>query len=400
MPVFVYQGKQTRTGADVSGEIEGTTRENVVGTLRRQGIIVLNLREKPKELKLPTLGGIKKKEVVVFTRQFATMVNAGLPLVQCLEVLGNQAESKRFGEIVGEIRVAVEGGSTLANALAKHPKVFDEFYIHMVEAGEAGGILDVILNRLASYMEKAEALKGKVRGAMIYPAVVTTIAVGITTLILTVVVPTFKTMFEDFGAELPAPTKILLNFSELTVKYFPFVTAFVILSLIGFIYYKKTPQGGLVVDRFVLKLPIFGGLLRKVAVAKFTRTLGTLIGSGVSILDALNITAKTAGNKEIERAVLFSQSQIQEGKTLAEPLIQTAVFPPMVTSMINVGEEAGALDEMLTKIADFYDQEVDTAVGALTSLIEPLLILFLGVVIGAVVIALFLPILTISAQIR
>ena len=330
---------------------------------------------------------------MVFTRQFATMIDAGLPLVQCLEILASQQENKTFKKTLTEIRQSVEGGATFAAALKQHPKVFSSLYANMVEAGEAGGILDTILNRLAQYMEKAMSLKKKVKSAMIYPSTIVSVAVVVVIFLLVFVIPTFKAMFEGFGAALPLPTQIVLELSRIVRTYF----------LVGLgrhrgrdrrrsKWWYGTEAGRNKIDAFLLKTPVFGILIRKVAVAKFTRTLGTLISSGVAILDGLDITARTAGNKVVEAAVLRTRASIAEGKTIADPLRESGVFPPMVVQMIAVGEQTGALDAMLGKIADFYDEEVDTAVANLTSLLEPMLMVFLGVVIGGVVIAMYLPI--------
>jgi len=392
MPVFVYTGR-TRSGQVISGEMDAATREAVVGRLRTQQVVATNIRPKPRDLSIPGFGGrVSEKEIVVFTRQFATMIDAGLPLVQCLEILGSQQENKMFKKVLTEIRVSVEGGLTFAAALKQHPKVFSTLYANMVEAGEAGGILDTILNRLAVYMEKAMALKKKVKSAMIYPSTIVTVAIAVVIFLLVFVIPTFKSMFEGFGATLPLPTLIVLEMSRIVRTYFLLGLGVVVGLILTLRWWYGTSRGRLAIDTLLLKTPIIGMLIRKVAVAKFTRTLGTLISSGVAILDGLDITARTAGNKVIEGAVFRTRASIAEGKTIAEPLKASGVFPPMVVQMIAVGEQTGALDAMLSKIADFYDEEVDTAVGNLTSLLEPLLMVFLGVVIGGVVIAMYLPI--------
>ncbi|MFH1612629.1 MAG: type II secretion system F family protein [bacterium] len=406
MPIFIYKGKNRKTGKSINGELESLDKISALRILREQGIIPITINVKSSKFKFSfSLDFLKKssvptKDIVIFTRQFATMINAGLPLVQCLEILGSQSENKNFGKIIDQVKISVESGSTLAAALSKHPSVFNNLFVHMTEAGEAGGVLDVILNRLSAYVEKSENLKAKVKGAMMYPTVVGTFAIGISVFIILTIVPVFKKMFEDMGAKLPMPTQVLLGFSNFLIKFLPFIVVAIIILIILFVSYKRTPKGGIEVDKYQLKLPIFGILLKKVAVAKFARTLSTLINSGVSILDALIITAKTSGNKFIEKHVLEARLQIQEGKTLVDPLRQSKVFPHMVVSMIGVGEQAGALDAMLSKIADFYDQEVDTAVDSLTSTIEPFLMIFLGIVVGAIVIALFLPLLTVSSQIQ
>jgi len=394
MPVFTYSGR-TRQGQVVSGEMEATNPEGVVTTLRRQQIITTSVRPKPKdiEISIPGFGGkVSEKEIAIFTRQFSTMIDAGLPLVQCLEILASQQDNKTFQKVLIEIRQDIESGSTLAAALKKQPKTFTSLYSNMVEAGEAGGILDTILNRLAAYIEKSITLKKRVKSAMIYPSTIVTVAIVVVTFLLIFVIPTFKSMFEGFGATLPLPTRIVLELSRLVRKYFLFGLAGLVGLFFGLRYYYRTENGRKTIDSLLLKAPVFGMLLRKVAVAKFTRTLGTLISSGVAILDGLEITARTAGNKVVEEAIMKTRVSIAEGKTIAAPLKETTVFPPMVVQMIAVGEQTGALDSMLAKIADFYDEEVDTAVANLTSLLEPLLMVFLGVVIGGVVIAMYLPI--------
>ncbi|MFB3817302.1 MAG: type II secretion system F family protein [Candidatus Methylomirabilales bacterium] len=392
MPVFTYAGR-TRGGQTISGEMEAASREAVVARLRSQQIIATSVRAKARDIVIPGFGGgVGEKEIVIFTRQFATMIDAGLPLVQCLEILGSQQENKVFKKVITEIRQSVEGGSTFAAALKQHPKIFTSLYANMVEAGEAGGILDTILNRLAQYMEKAMALKKKVKSAMIYPSTIVTVALAVVIFLLIFVIPTFKSMFEGFGATLPLPTVIILEASRIVRTYALLGVAAIVAGILGLKWWYATASGRLTIDALLLKAPVFGMLIRKVAVAKFTRTLGTLISSGVAILDGLDITARTAGNKVVEHAVMRTRASISEGKTIAEPLKESGVFPPMVVQMIAVGEQTGALDAMLGKIADFYDEEVDTAVANLTALLEPMLMVFLGVVIGGVVIAMYLPI--------
>jgi len=394
MPVFAYSGR-TRQGQSVNGEMEASNAEAVVATLRKQQIITTSVRPKPKdiEITIPGFGGkVSEKDVAIFTRQFSTMIDAGLPLVQCLEILASQQDNKTFQKVLIRIRQDVEGGATLAAALKKETKTFSELYANMVEAGETGGILDTILNRLAAYIEKSITLKKRVKSAMIYPSTIVAVALVVVVFLLLFVIPTFKSMFEGFGATLPLPTRIVLGLSNLVRQYFIFGVAGMIGAVVGLRYYYKTPAGRKRIDTLLLKAPVFGILLRKVAVAKFTRTLGTLISSGVAILDGLEITARTAGNKVVEEAIMKTRVSIAAGKTIAAPLKETTVFPPMVVQMIAVGEQTGALDSMLAKIADFYDEEVDTAVANLTSLLEPLLMVFLGVIIGGVVIAMYLPI--------
>ncbi|GBD98882.1 MAG TPA: type II secretion system F family protein [Nitrospirae bacterium] len=394
--VFQWSGKAP-TGEIKSGEIVAATKEEVMSRLRQQNIIPTAISEKQKKALFSglSLGGgrVNDKDIVVFTRQFSTMIDAGLPLVQALDILSTQVENKTFARVLGEIKVDVEGGSTFADSLKKHPKVFSELYVNMVAAGEAGGILDTILNRLANYIEKAMKLKKKVKGALVYPAVVTTIAVLVIAVIMVFVVPTFSKMFANFGATLPVPTLIVLGISQFVAGVGGLIVlGAVIVVIIAIIQFRKTEKGKYVIDRIMLKLPIFGILLLKVAVAKFTRTLGTLISSGVPILDGLDITAKTAGNKVIERSVIRLRAAVSEGKTIAEPLMQEKVFPPMVNHMIAVGEATGALDAMMSKIADFYDDEVDNAVNTLTSMMEPMLMVFLGGAVGFIVVAMYLPI--------
>ncbi len=392
MAVFVYTGR-TRSGQTITGEMDAPTREAVVGKLRTQQVVATNVRGKPRDITIPGFGGgVDEKEIVVFTRQFATMIDAGLPLVQCLEILASQQDNKVFKKTLTEIRQSVEGGLTFAAALKQHPKIFTSLYANMVEAGEAGGILDTILNRLAVYMEKAMALKKKVKSAMIYPSTIVSVAVLVVIFLLIFVIPTFKSLFEGFGAALPLPTQIVLEMSRIVRSYALYGLGVIIAAVVGIRMWYKTPSGRLAIDSFMLKTPVFGILIRKVAVAKFTRTLGTLISSGVAILDGLDITARTAGNKVVEMAVLRTRASIAEGKTISEPLKASGVFPPMVVQMIAVGEQTGALDAMLGKIADFYDDEVDNAVSNLTALLEPMLMVFLGVVIGGVVIAMYMPI--------
>ena len=394
MPFFVYSGR-TRTGQVISGQMEAASREVVVAKLRSQQILATSIRPKAKdiEIRLPGFGsGVSEKEIAIFTRQFATMIDAGLPLVQCLEILASQQDNKTFKKTLADIRGSVEGGSTFAAALRKHPRIFSDLYVNMVEAGEAGGILDTILNRLAAYIEKSIQLKKKVKSAMIYPSTIVSVAITVVIFLLIFVIPTFKSMFEGFGATLPLPTQIVLGASNFVRDYFVYIAAVAAGAVVALRMYYKTKGGRKVVDATLLKLPVFGILIRKVAVAKFTRTLGTLISSGVAILDGLDITARTAGNKIVEEAVQRTRASIAEGRTIADPLKASGVFPPMVVQMIAVGEQTGALDTMLAKIADFYDEEVDVAVSNLTALLEPMLMIFLGLVIGGVVIAMYLPI--------
>lgn len=401
MATFVWTGK-TRQGTLQRGEVSAKNREEVIALLRKQNVLVTSIQQKARALSLtiPGLGGgVSDKDIVVFTRQFATMIDAGLPLVQCLEILTAQTENKVLAKTIGEVRQDVEAGSTYADALRKHPKVFDELYVNMVAAGEAGGILDTILNRLAKHIEKAMKLKKQIKSAMVYPAVIMCVAVIIIAILMVWVIPVFAKMFADFGGALPAPTQLVVSASYFMKSNIIYMIIGVGVFIFAFRRFYRTPMGRKLVDRVALRLPVVGDLIRKAAVAKFTRTLGTLISSGVPILDGLSIVAKTAGNKIIEEAVTMTRQSISEGKTIAEPLGQTKVFPPMVVQMIAVGETTGALDAMLSKIADFYDEEVDAAVTALTSLLEPMLMVFLGVVIGFIVVAMYLPIFSMAGAV-
>ena len=395
---YQWSGKTTK-GAITSGEMVAGTKDEVIAQLRRKNITATVVTEKAATKKGLfgglSLGGarVTDKDIVVFTRQFSTMIDAGLPLVQGLEILSEQVENKNLAKNLTVIKADVESGSTYADALRRHPKIFSELYVNMVAAGEAGGILDTILNRLAAYIEKAMKLKKKVKGAMIYPAVVTCVAVLVIAVIMIFVVPTFSKMFANLGGTLPLPTRIVLNMSRFIAGMGGLIVAGVIVGIgVSIVQIRKTEKGKKVIDGILLKLPVFGILLKKVAVAKFTRTLGTLVSSGVPILDGLEITAKTAGNKVIEYAIMGVRQAVSEGKTLEEPLAKAKVFPPMVTHMIAVGESTGALDAMLSKIADFYDDEVDNAVANLTAMMEPMLMVFLGGAIGFIVIAMYLPI--------
>ncbi|MBF0633039.1 MAG: type II secretion system F family protein [Nitrospinae bacterium] len=389
MPVFQYKF-ETKLGSKIA-EIEADNLEAAKAALSRQKVKVVSIKAKGKDITLFD-SGPTTKDVVIFTRQFATMISAGLPLVQCLNILGTSVDNKSFSRILLDIKAKVETGETFADALRKHPKVFDQLFTNMIEAGEVGGILDKILERLADYMEKAMALKGKVKSAMVYPAIILTVAIAVVIFLLVFVIPMFGKMFSDAGAALPWPTAVVLSASDFVIGYW-YIVFLAPPALIGaFIYIRKTEKGLDITDRIFIRLPVLGVLIQKVAVAKFTRTMGTLIASGVPIIEGLNITAKTAGQKVIEGAVLSIIDDIKQGKGLAEPLKEQGVFPSMVVQMIEVGEQTGALDAMMNKIADFYDQEVDTAVEGLTSMLEPMLMVFLGVVVGFVVIAMYMPI--------
>jgi type IV pilus assembly protein PilC len=392
MPVFTYRGTN-RSGASVTGEMQATNKNELQSLLRRQQITPTKMSEKGKEFNLPTFGGgVKAKELAVFTRQFSVMIDAGLPLVQCLEILGAQQENQTFQKVLVGTRAAVEGGSTLSAAMKQYPKVFDPLYSNMVEAGETGGILDVILQRLSGYIEKNVKLKAAVKSAMIYPIGVLSIAGGVIILLLWKVVPIFATLFAGLGVDLPLPTKIVIALSNFIGSIFGLLIVVAAVAIIvgGKIWYG-TPQGRFVMDSVVLKLPILGILMRKIAVARFTRTLGTLISSGVPILEALDITAKTSGNAVVERALFAVRKSLEEGKSLTEPLKDSKVFPGMVTQMIAVGEQTGAMDAMLQKVADFYEDEVDSAVKDLLTALEPIMIVFLGTVVGGVVISMYMP---------
>jgi type IV pilus assembly protein PilC len=394
MAVFIWEAT-TRKGEVKKGELDITDENALRGMLRRQGFKSITVKKKPKELSeyLPFLQGkVKEKEVVVFSRIFSTMINAGLPLIQCLELLAQQEQNKAFKKIITTIKEDIEGGSTLCDALKKYPKVFDDLFVNLVAAGESGGILDVILNRLSSYMEKAAKLKSKVKGAMTYPASVLVISVAVVSLLLLKVIPVFQKMFEGMGGELPGPTQFLVNASQFMQDYFMFMIGGVVAVGYSFKKYYQTEKGTLVIDALILKSPVFGPLLKKVAVSKFTRTLSTMMTSGVPILEGLNIVSRTAGNKIIENAIQKTRQSISEGRTIAEPLAETNIFPSMVVQMIAVGEATGALDAMLAKIADFYDDEVDAAVDAMTALLEPFMMVFLGGVVGGMIIAMYLPI--------
>jgi len=394
MPIFVWEA-QTRKGEIKKGEMEAANDVSLRAILRRQGFQSIKIRTKPKDLAeyLPFLKErVKEKDVVVFARIFATMINAGLPLIQCLELLAQQEQNKTFKKIITSIKEDIEGGSTLSDALKKYPNVYDDLFVNLVAAGESGGILDVILNRLSSYMEKAMKLKSKVKGAMTYPASVLVISIGVVSLLLLKVIPVFQKMFEGMGGELPGPTLFLVNLSDFAQRYFMVAIVVVVVAFIAFKRFYKTERGTLIIDDLILRSPVFGPLLKKVAVSKFTRTMATMMSSGVPILDGLTIVSRTSGNKIIENALMKVRKSISEGKTIAEPLLETGIFPPMVVQMIAVGEATGALDTMLAKIADFYDDEVDTAVDAMTALLEPFMMVFLGGVVGGMIIAMYLPI--------
>jgi type IV pilus assembly protein PilC len=395
---YVWKGKSAK-GEVLSGEYEANDSREVGEYLRKRKIVITSIKKKPKDIQIKFLQkkGVGVKDLSVFTRQFATMVNAGLPLVQCLDVLGRQLDKPHFKVVVQQVMTDVEGGSTLAEALGKHPKVFSDLYVNMIAAGEAGGILDVILSRLAVFLEKADALQRKVKGAMTYPTIVLTVAGGACIFMLMFVIPVFAKMFSDFGGELPAPTRIVMNMSNFLRDYWWALLVGSLGAFFGFRAYRGTEKGRLVTDKLSLRVPILGNVLRKSAVARFTRTLGTLIGSGVPILQGLEITSRTAGNKVIQKAIESTSKSISQGDTIAGPLKESGVFPPMVVQMIGIGEQTGALDEMLSKIADFYDDEVDAAVEALTAAIEPIMIVVMGTMVGGMLVAMYLPMFKMSS---
>jgi len=392
IPVWVWEGR-TKSGEVKRGEVEAADEASVQQRLRAMALTNVKIKKKPIQisLKIPGFGGISQKDLVIFTRQFATMIDAGLPLVQCLDILSAQLDNMAFREVLTKVKVKVESGSTLADALGDHPKVFDTLYVQLVAAGEIGGILDTILNRLAQYIEKNEKLKNKVKSAMVYPSVVLVVAVGVTVVLLLFVTPTFEKMFKDFGGAMPTPTQIVIDLSKWLQHYIGYLVAGIIAAVIAFRAWVQWPRGRVQWDSFVIRTPIFGPLVRKVAVARFTRTLGTMISSGVPILDALEVVAKTAGNAVVEKAIRYTKEKIAEGKTIVQPLSETKVFPPMVVQMIGVGEATGAMDAMLQKIADFYEDEVDAATKDMLAMLEPLIIGMLGISVGGIIISLYMP---------
>jgi type IV pilus assembly protein PilC len=392
MPVFEYTARNYK-GEIVRDKLDAANKDDVVAQLRRRRLQVVRVEEaKTTAPKLRLGGGIRTRDIVILTRQFATMINAGLPLVQALDILAQQTENKALADVTRSVVYDVESGHTLADALRQHPKAFSDLYVNMVAAGEAGGILDTILLRLAQFLEKNDAIIRKVKGAMVYPAVIVAVAVTAIAVLLIFVIPTFETMFASVNLELPLPTRIVIGASSLLQHYWWAIIGGIALFVFGVYRYYKTDGGRLQIDTLLLKVPVLGDLIRKSAVSRFTRTLGTLISSGVSILEGLEITARTAGNMVVHNAVMESRASIAGGETIAAPLQKSRVFPPMVISMIAVGEQTGGLDEMLSKIADFYDEEVDAAVSALLSLMEPIMIVVLGVVVGGMVVAMYLPI--------
>jgi type IV pilus assembly protein PilC len=401
MATFAYEGR-TRAGELRRGTVDAANEEMAMARLRADQISPTKVQKKTVGLKGIQFGsGVTEKDMVVFTRQFATMIDAGLPLVQCLDILSTQTENKRFGSVLADVKTHVEGGSTFSDALRRHPRVFDELYINLIAAGEVGGILDTILNRLGTYIEKAMKLKRQVRGAMVYPIAILGVAVIVVAVLLGKVIPVFQQMFKEMKAgALPAPTQVVINISEGFIKYWYLFAGGLVALIVGFTLLLRNERGRMAFDAFILKVPLIGNVLRKVVVARFTRTLGTLLAAGVPILDALDIVAKTAGNKVVTKAIYYARQKISEGKDMASPLAETGAFPPMVVQMIGVGEQTGAMDTMLQKIADFYEDEVDVAVAALTSMLEPIMMVFLGTVVGGLIIAMYLPIFELAGNIK
>jgi len=403
MATFAFVGR-SKSGSVKKGELVAKSRDEAVEQLRKQSVVVTSLEEKAAKqgFSFSFGSGVSEKDLVVFTRQFGTMINAGLPLIQCLEILSTQSENAALRKAVSDIKVQVEGGSTFSDALRKHPKIFDDLYVNMVHAGEVGGLLDTILGRLSKHIEKAMKLKGQIKSAMVYPAAIVGIAAIVITVLMIWVIPVFEKMFKEMSGgkmALPGPTQLVIDMSNFAQAYWYIIIGVIIGTVVGIKKYYATPKGRLAIDKLLLKLPVFGDLIRKASVAKFTRTLGTLLASGVPLLDALTICAKTSGNKVVEGALLDAKVSISGGKTISDPLAKSGTFPKMVTHMIAVGESTGALDSMLGKIADFYEDEVDQAVTNLTALLEPMMMVFLGVTVGFIVVAMYLPIFTMASAI-
>jgi type IV pilus assembly protein PilC len=401
MAEFVWEAR-ARTGEVRKGSMEAESEDAVNQRLKSQQLQPTKVKKKAKEITLQFGSGVTQKDIVTFTRLFATMIDAGLPIVQCLDILQAQTDNKRFAVVLRDVKASVEQGATFSDSLRRHPKVFDHLYVNLVQAGEVGGILDTILNRLAVYIEKAMKLRSQVRGAMVYPSIVIVVFVAVLSILLIFVIPGFETMFKDFGAkdELPGITRIVMNISKGFVGNLPYIFVLMTGMIFGVGYAYRTPRGKKFMHKWMLRAPVLGMVLRKIAVARFTRTLGTLLASGVPILDALEIVAKTAGNVIVEEAIMYARQKIAEGKNMAQPLAETNVFPPMVVQMVGVGEQTGALDTMLNKIADFYEDEVDVAVSAMTSLIEPVLMVGIGGTVGVVLIAMYMPIFSIAGKIK
>jgi len=399
MPKFKWEAT-TRTGDVKQGAMEAIDEAAVMNRLRADGLNPRRVRKQAREISIKFGSGVSSKELQIFTRQLATMIDAGLPLVQCLDILANQTPNKTFARVLQQVKASVEQGATFSDALRKHPKVFDELYVNLVAAGEVGGILDTILNRVAIYIEKAVKLKGQLKSAMVYPIAIMVIAIGVVAVMLTKVIPTFENMYKEFeGAKLPKPTQFVINLSH-AVIYNWYIFVAVVVGIVGFVLFAlRNDKARDILDAILLKLPVMGPVLRKIVVARFTRTLGTLLASGVPILDALEICAKTAGNRVVKRAIMHGREKIAEGQDMAGPLGETRVFPTMVVQMIGVGEQTGAMDQMLQKVADFYEDEVDTAVAAMTSLIEPIMMAFLGIVVGGLIVAMYLPVFELAGNI-
>ena len=399
MPTFTYEAK-TRTGEVRTGTMEADDEAAVGQRLRQQQLQPTKVAKKGFSFNFGGGGSVSTKDLVIFTRQFSTMIDAGLPLVQCLDILGTQIDNPAFARVLRTVKNDVEGGLTFSDSLAKHPRIFDHLFCNLVRAGEIGGILDTILQRLAAYIEKNAKLVRQVKSALTYPIGVLAIAVGVIGIMMIFVIPSFEAMFKEFGGELPALTQTVINASHFFVNNVFLLVGGIVGGIYGFIYWKRTPSGNRIIDRALLQMPVIGGVMRKIAVARFTRTLGTLLSSGVPILDAMEIVAKSSGNYIIEQGIMTARSKIAEGKNMAEPLAETQVFPSMVVQMIAVGEQTGALDTMLNKIADFYEEEVDVAVSAMTSLLEPLMMVFIGGSVGTMIIAMYLPIFTMAGNIK
>ncbi len=400
--IFAFEAR-TRGGEVRKGTMEADGEPDLANRLRSQGLTLSKAKKKGKalDIKLPWGGGVPERDIVIFTRQFATMIDAGLPIVQCLDILATQTENKNFQKMLAEVKLSVESGSTFSDALKKQPKAFDALYTNLVQAGEIGGILDTILSRLANYIEKAMKLKSQVKGAMVYPLAILAVAGVVVVGLLWKVIPVFEAMFKDFGGgALPKPTQIVIDMSNAFVDHIYIIFTVIFALVFGLPPLIRTKKGTEIFDKMILKTPLIGNVLRKVAVARFTRTMGTLMSSGVAILDSLEIVAKTAGNTVIHDGIMFVREKISEGRTMAEPLAETGIFPPMVVQMIGVGEQTGAMDTMLTKIADFYDDEVDVAVGALTKAMEPLMMVFLGGVVGGLIIAMYMPIFEMAGSVK
>ena len=400
LTAFLWEAR-TRTGDVKKGVMEAENEEAVHSKLKLQQLQPVAVKKQPRQLSLNIGTGVNVNDIVIFTRLFATMIDAGLPIVQCLEILSTQSENKRFGKILAQVRANVEGGLTLSDSMRRFPKIFDNLFVNLVAAGEAGGILDTILQRLSVYLEKAQRLRRQIKGAMGYPITVMCIAAIVVTVLLTKVIPTFEKMFKDFGGgKLPAPTQFVIDLSWTMRNYLPYIVAGGIALFISVKFILRSRKGRLAFDGMLLKLPVIGPVLRKTVVARFARTMGTLLASGVPILDSMEIVAKTAGNAVVQDGIMFVRARISEGKDLATPLMETGLMPPMVVQMISVGEQTGALDAMLSKLADFYEEEVDVAVGSMTRMIEPLLMVFLGAVIGGLVIAMYMPIFEMAGNIK